>query len=141
MWKWKTKENCKGRSKLVSAILKLYQNNYRGCRHSSVDSSAPTILPPWVRVPSTPSFIVFVLYFLCEKNEKEQKEAGLGPFLKNKTSTSVSKSSCNFHSENWQKSFIALVPAPWSSSCKLSGILFSWCSRHRPCPWPWNNPN
>ena len=40
------------------------------CWHSSVDSSAPTILPPWVQVTSTTStflsFIVnFVLYLSC----------------------------------------------------------------------------
>ena len=28
-----------------------------GCHHSSVDSSAPSILPPQVRVPSTPSML------------------------------------------------------------------------------------
>ena len=55
------------------------------CRHSSVDLSAPTIMPPQVRVPRTPymllSFIVkFVLYMSCEKNENKQKEAGFGPF-------------------------------------------------------------
>ena len=55
----------------------------RGCRHSSVDSSTPTI------PGSSPkhaiyafSFIVFVLYLSCEKNENKQKEAGFGPFLK-----------------------------------------------------------
>ena len=57
-----------------------------GCRHSSVDSSAPTILPPWARVPRTPymlfSFLVFVLYLSCEKNENKQKETGFGPCLK-----------------------------------------------------------
>ena len=46
-----------------------------GCRHSSVDLSAPTILPPRVRVPSAPStllsFTVFVLYFSCEKDENK----------------------------------------------------------------------
>ena len=55
-----------------------------------VDSSVPTILPPQVRIPCTPStllwFIVkFVLYLSFEKTENKQKEAGLGPvFLKNK---------------------------------------------------------
>ena len=38
-----------------------------------MDSSAPTILPLWVQVPSTPStlfsFIVFMLYLSCKKNE------------------------------------------------------------------------
>ena len=56
----------------------------KGCRHSSVDSSAPTILPPWVWAPSTPStllsFIVFVLYLSCEKNENKEKEVWFGPF-------------------------------------------------------------
>ena len=28
------------------------------------------------------SFIVFVLYLSCEKNENKQKEAGFGPFFK-----------------------------------------------------------
>ena len=58
----------------------------RGCHHSPVDSSTPTIQPPRVRVPSTPStllsFIVFVPYLSCEKNENQAKEAGFGPFKK-----------------------------------------------------------
>ena len=56
-----------------------------GSRHSSVDLSAPTILLPRVRIPSTPttlfSFIVFVLYLSFENNENKQKEAGFGPFF------------------------------------------------------------
>ena len=51
-----------------------------------MDSSALTILLPRVRIPCTPSmllsFIVFVLYLSCEKNENKQKEAGFGPFKK-----------------------------------------------------------
>ena len=57
------------------------------CCHSSVELSVPTILPPQVRVLSTPStlfsFIVFVLYLSCEKNENKQKEARLAHYLKN----------------------------------------------------------
>ena len=68
----------------------------KGCRHSSVDSSAPSNLPPWVWVPSTPSMlfsiynvqIVYLSFELeCEKKENKQKEAGLclsqlfAPFL------------------------------------------------------------
>ena len=56
-----------------------------GWHTSSVDLSAPTILPPKVLVPSTPSmllsFIVVVLYLSCEKNENNQKEAVIGPFF------------------------------------------------------------
>ena len=62
------------------------KKHFMGCRHSSVDSSAPTILPPWVRFPSTPtmllSFIVkFVLYLSCENNEINKKRPGLAHFL------------------------------------------------------------
>ena len=52
------------------------------CPHCSVESSVPTSR---VRVPSTPStllsFLVFVLYLSCEKNENNQKEGGLAHFL------------------------------------------------------------
>ena len=55
-------------------------------RHSSVVSSAPTILRLWVRIPSTPSTLFqFVLLRLQhEKDENKQKEAGIGPFFKNR---------------------------------------------------------
>ena len=54
-----------------------------GGHHSSVVSSAPTILQPRVRIPSTPSMLFqFVLLKLYrENNENKQKEAGIGPFL------------------------------------------------------------
>ena len=57
-----------------------------------VDSSVPSILLPWVRVPSTPStlFSTYIAQIVClsfelecEKNENKQKEAGNGPFKKN----------------------------------------------------------
>ena len=48
-----------------------------GCRHSSVDSSAHSIMPPQVRLPSTPSMLlsfivkfVLYLYLCCEKEQK-----------------------------------------------------------------------
>ena len=55
-------------------------------RHSSVVSSAPTILRLWVRIPSTPSTLFqFVLLRLQhEKDENKQKKAGIGPFFKNR---------------------------------------------------------
>ena len=70
----------------LDSVVSVHTNNkIGGCRHSSVDSPAPTIMPPRVRVPSTPSmllsFIVFVVYLSCEKNENKQKEAGYGPFF------------------------------------------------------------
>ena len=44
-----------------------------------MDSSAPSILPPWVRVPSTTSTLLPNLSLHCEKNESKQKEARFGP--------------------------------------------------------------
>ena len=57
---------------------------YLGCRHSSVDLSAPSILPPRVRVPSTQSNLLSIYIWIvsCGKDENKQKEAGIGPFLK-----------------------------------------------------------
>ena len=70
------------------ASLKSFDENLseHGSRHSLANLSMPTILPPRVRIPNTPSmllsFIVkFVLYLSCERNQNKQKEAGLGPFL------------------------------------------------------------
>ena len=66
------------------AVLKCSQSFIaQGCCHSSVDSSAPTILPPQVRVQTTLlSFKAFVLYQSCEKDKNKQKEAGFGQFKK-----------------------------------------------------------
>ena len=67
------------------------KKSLKGCRYSSVDSSAPFILPPQVWVPSKPStlfsiYIVRIVYLSfkleCEKLENKQKEAGNGPFFK-----------------------------------------------------------
>ena len=54
-----------------------------GCRHSSVDSSAPSILPSRVWVPSTPSTLVEIVYlsFECEKNKNKQKRGRDWPFF------------------------------------------------------------
>ena len=60
---------------------------FKGGRHSSAVLSAPTILRPWVRIPSTPSMLFqFVLLKLYRENNenKKQKEAGIGPFLRRK---------------------------------------------------------
>ena len=61
-----------------------------GCSHSSVDSSAPTLLPPQVRVSRTPTTLLslivkFLLYFTSEKNKNKQKVAGVGSIYKNNT--------------------------------------------------------
>ena len=61
-----------------------------GCRYSSLDSSAPSIMPPRVRVPCFLSIYIVQIVYLsfeleCEKNENKQKEAGIGPFFKKGT--------------------------------------------------------
>ena len=83
---------CKGRYDW-KRILYLVRLKVRllviGCRHSSVDSSALYILPPQLRLPSTPatllSFIVdFVLYLSlkCDKRTKiNKKRPGFGTFF------------------------------------------------------------
>ena len=71
--------------------IRLYNKVQKGCHHSSVDSSAPSILQPRVQVPWTPSTLFFNLH--CSncllaiwigmwKKENKQKEAVIGPFLK-----------------------------------------------------------
>ena len=54
-----------------------------GCRHSSVNSLAPFILPPWIRVPGTPTMLlsIYISIVSCGKDENKQKEAGIGPLL------------------------------------------------------------
>ena len=61
-------------ARLLPIIGRCFQSlivSTQQCRHSSVDSSAPSILPPQVQVPSTPSmlfqFILFKLY-ICHLN-------------------------------------------------------------------------
>ena len=59
-----------------------------GCRHSSVDLSASTILPPQVRVPSTLSmFLSFKIQFVMWKERKLRKKRPVSAhFLKKKQS-------------------------------------------------------
>ena len=56
------------------------------CR-SSVDSSTPSIMPPWVRVPRKTSTLLtlivkFVLCLSCEKNENKRKRGQVCPICK-----------------------------------------------------------
>ena len=54
-------------------------------RHSSVDLSAPSTLPPRIRVPSSPPMLLSIYIDLChvEKTKIKQKEGGLALFLNN----------------------------------------------------------
>ena len=54
-----------------------------GGRHNSVVLSAPTILWPWVQIPSTPSMLFLICIEIVARKEKiNKKEAGIGPFKK-----------------------------------------------------------
>ena len=73
-------------------MVSLNRAVFWGAANSSVDSSAPTILLPLVRVPSTSSAMLlsftvkFVLYICHVKRTENQKEAGLGKFMKKQNS-------------------------------------------------------
>ena len=88
---------------------------FKGCRHSSVDSSAPSILLPRVRVPSTPStlFSIYIVQIVnlsfeleCEKNKNIQKEAGIGPFLK-KNKNKICETPCTVSNPSKQPTVAA----------------------------------
>ena len=57
------------RFKKLSNLWKIRQNLHFGCRHSSEDSSAPSILPPRVWVPSTHFTLLSIYIWIvsCEK--------------------------------------------------------------------------
>ena len=77
---------------LIKMIKKLlffkieHKVNQVGGRHSSVVSSAPTILQPRVRIPSTPSMLFqFVLLKLYRENNENKQKRGLDwPIFKKK---------------------------------------------------------
>ena len=62
---------------VVTLIRKQNNKEKVGCRHSSVDSCAPSILSPWVQLQSTPStllsFVVKFVQYLCLRCEKRTK--------------------------------------------------------------------
>ena len=49
---------------------------YKGCHYNSVDLSAPTILPPRVRMLSTPYMLLsmYIWIMSCGKDENKQKK-------------------------------------------------------------------
>ena len=76
-----------------------------GCHHIQVDLSAPTILPPRVRVLNTPSThfsftLKLVLYLSCEKNKKYyHKWVRVWPILTNQWHHLL-VNSCNWFGNN-----------------------------------------
>ena len=59
-----------------------------GGRHSSVVSSAPTILRPGFKPQAHHLRFFFNLYYCNMKKDENKKEAGIGPFKKKKYSRS-----------------------------------------------------
>ena len=68
-----------------SFLFVLQKIDEGGC-YSSVVSSAPTILWPWVQIPSTPTmlfqFVSLELYFDWEKDENKRKRGRDWPIFK-----------------------------------------------------------
>ena len=111
--------------------------------HSSVVLSAPTILRPQIWIPSTPSMFFFNLhYWNCIKkiNNKKQKEARIGPFLKKVFFQTLNKPSknCQRHKINCQYGeisphlvtliiFIIIKSESWNmkQGCSKSKKVFS----------------
>ena len=94
---------------------------YPGGPHSSMVSSAPTILRPWVRIPSTPSMLFqFVIDLWCGKDENKRKRGRDWPIFNKK-----------------------LYPCPWGSWAFLTPIKtfrvgFGYIKIHdRIGPRPW----
>ena len=57
---------------------------FKGCSHSTVYSSAPTILLPRVRAPSTPFIVKFVLlYYHMKSTDINKRRPSLAHFFKN----------------------------------------------------------
>ena len=67
------------REKDCNNFYKNYKKLRMACRHSSVDSSVPSILPPRVPVRCTPSTFYQFIFELChvEKDKSKQKRLGL----------------------------------------------------------------
>ena len=92
---------------LLNIYLRTYKTNtFHYVGKIKVDSSVPTILPARVRVPSSPSMLLSVMvnfapYLSCEKNENKQKEAGFGPFYKEKSVIIIKEASFKRDSTFW----------------------------------------
>ena len=80
------------------------------CWHSSVDSSAPTILPPWVQVTSTTStFLSFIVNFCYICHVEIKKWPGLAP-KKLMSLTSISHQESSQHSSLPPPPILFFVP-------------------------------
>ena len=99
--KWNCKV-CQRATHSATVAFLLYQNNskVKNFYHSSMVLSVPTILRPWVQIPSTPFtlFSICIIEIVIRKGRKQikrgrdgkerkqtKKEAVVGPFLTNKS--------------------------------------------------------
>ena len=68
---------------LICKNYQLLKHSYRGGSHSSVVLSAPTILRPQARIPSTPSMLFSIcIEIITRKEQKNKKRPGLALFKK-----------------------------------------------------------
>ena len=119
-----------------------------GSCHSSVDSSASSILLPWVWVPSTPPTLlpIYIWIVSCGKNENKQKEAGIGPY-KNywfRLWSFGDRLWCK-HATNSERKLIGqrchhfLFTKIWTFNLVTLTNLLLWRKHttYRLIPWPW----
>ena len=116
------------RAVVVGRSAKVY--HWMGCCHSSVDSSAPSILRPWVRVSSPPSTLlsIYIWFVSCRKDENKLRRPGLAHFLAKvyhwKISPNKNISLCkNSLHEDWswdQNKVMRMPPLHWN---KIGGGL------------------
>ena len=80
--KWRQCRIDLSKTTTTAAALKLFPPTNILLCHSSVDSSVPSILPPWVWVPSSPSMILTIYIDLChvDKTKINKKRPGLAHF-------------------------------------------------------------
>ena len=92
-------------------------------RHSLVDSSMPSFLPPRVWVPSTPSTLlsIYIDLFLVEKTKINKKGPGLVNFLEENKSCSLK---CVHKSLGTKKAWKAIFPEIIQTSIFDWGMLY-----------------
>ena len=94
---------------------------YKGCHHSLVDSSTPTILPHWVRVPCTPSMLLsFILKFVYWKEPNKRKRCRV--WSRSKKHLQLPKIHESKNNENYFAKSVLFNLSRWAESSR--GWLF-----------------
>ena len=107
-----------------------------GGRHSSVVSSAPTILRPRVRFPSTPSMLLSICIIKIvsrKKRKNKQKEAGIGPFFKKKVLSITSSNGHSTHLPTYLPTYLSLSLTSHKHNLIPPSLLSSRIRTHAYC--------